>query len=196
MTRVRFTKTHRTRAWCASLVFCLTCSTGCLYQGAGEAFEPNARVTDSRETVGDFPEVIQDNPNDCGAAALAAVLRYWGINAEIDHVRRATAGDDEGNIQAGALRDHAREQGLDAFLVNADVEDLRLEVRAKRPIMVGMVKPYVGDQWFAHYEVVTAFDREHIYTMDPASGWRAYPLDGFMREWEKSNRLALIIAPR
>jgi hypothetical protein len=52
----------------------------------------------------------------------------------------------------------------------------------------------VGDKWFAHYEVVTGVGRGTVVTMDPGGGYREYPTAGFLREWERTQRVMLVAA--
>jgi ABC-type bacteriocin/lantibiotic exporter with double-glycine peptidase domain len=170
-------------------------SQGCLYQGAGRSIDEPEVAEGAMDRVSGFPLVLQVGEQDCGAAALSATLQHWGTAIDIAEVRRI-AGDEDAPLRADALREVARRKGYDAFLVRGSVEDLREEVRAGRPVIVGMLKPYVGEQWFAHYEVVTAIGAKEIITMDPANGWRRYPLGGFEEEWKRSNHLTMIVAPR
>lgn len=170
-------------------------SQGCLYQGAAQSTDEPAFAEASMDRVPGFPLVLQVGQQDCGAAALSATLQHWGTAIDVAEVRRI-AGNEDAPLRADTLREIARGKGYDAFLVRGSVEDLREEVRAGRPVIVGMLKPYVGEQWFAHYEVVTAIGASEIITMDPANGWRRYPLGGFEEEWKRANHLAMIVAPR
>lgn len=179
--------------WLISVLALL--SQGCLYQGTARSVEEPEQVEASVDRVSGFPLVLQVGEQDCGAAALSATLQHWGTAIDVAEVRRI-AGNDEAPLRADALREVARSKGYDAFLVRGSVEDLRQEVRAGRPVIVGMLKPYVGEQWFAHYEVVTAVGTSEIITMDPAQGWRRYPLGGFEEEWKRANHLTMIVAPR
>lgn len=178
----------------APLAFLL--ATGCLYQGQAESIGSKELAAPHRDHVDEFPVLRQEGEKDCGAAALAATLRYWGVELEPKDVREALGAPSDTPLRAGDLRDYARRLGFDAFLVRGEPEDLRRELRAQRPVIVGMLKPYVGDQWFAHYEVVTAVGADDVITMDPGSGWRRYPLPGFDAEWRRTKHLTLIIAPR
>lgn len=181
-----------------SLVALLTAlwCVGCLYQGTATAVDP-ARLAPDVERVEGVPLVEQQSATDCGAAAVAAIIEYWrkgsGDPAE---VRRAVGVPNGQTIKAGLLRDYLRRRGFDAFLIRGELGDLRREVAAGRPVVVGMLKPHVADQWLAHYEVVVGVGSDTVVTMDPAAGWRQYPISGFQQEWVRAERVTLIIAPR
>lgn len=181
---------------CALLVASPLWLLGCLYQGSARSVEASAVNAAHLEGVEHFPVLRQPGQQDCGATALAATLQYWGVDTGPSDVRAAVGGSSRQPIRADALRDHARRLGFDAFLIRGDTADLRVELAADRPVIVGTLKPYVGDQWFAHYEVVTGIGDSEVITMDPAKGWRRYPLDGFDAEWSRTDHLTLIIAPR
>jgi hypothetical protein len=62
-----------------------------------------------------------------------------------------------------------------------------------RPVLVGLVKPYVNSL-ARHYEVVVALhpERQLVVTLDPAHGWRSNTYEGFFAEWDPSKRLTLV----
>src|SRR3954467_14372166 len=53
---------------------------GCAsYRGTATSAQPSAVAQQGKWTmVPNFPHVAQAGGNDCGAAALSAVLRFWG----------------------------------------------------------------------------------------------------------------------
>src|SRR5215831_9113490 len=55
-------------------------SLGCAsYQGSASTAQPSAVAREGGWTiVPHFPLVLQEGNHDCGAAALSAVLTYWG----------------------------------------------------------------------------------------------------------------------
>lgn len=139
------------------------------------------------------PEVRQTGPSDCGAAALASVLGYWGRPTPLETVERAVHPGGAG-AQAGELERFARERGLFAYAFYGDVSDLEHELRAGRPVIVGVVKPYSRDHGLSHYEVVTGYEpvQKRILTFDPARGLRQNDLAGFLAEWQPTKRVALV----
>jgi hypothetical protein len=75
-------------------------------------------------------------------------------------------------VKLKRLRDYARERGLEAYAVKGTFADLETELRAGRPVVLGLVLPYDKNNNLNHYEVVVAIDpRDHsVITRDPATG--------------------------
>jgi ABC-type bacteriocin/lantibiotic exporter with double-glycine peptidase domain len=143
------------------------------------------------------PFVRQRAERDCGAAALAMVLRYWGVPIDVDHLAAEFPTAAGKGLKAIELRDMARARGLDAFLIKGDPADLRAAIEQRRPLVVGMAQP-AGGAAIGHYEVVVGVDHDHrrILTLDPAAGWRDSSFDEFATEWAGAQQLALVIFRR
>ncbi|HEY4394736.1 MAG TPA: cysteine peptidase family C39 domain-containing protein, partial [Polyangia bacterium] len=143
--------------------------------------------------VQDVPFVAQQADQDCGPAALAMVLGRFGVPVTLADVT-AAAPPRDGGVRAGDLRDFARAQGLQAFVVAGTFDDLSGELSGGRPVLVGLAKPMTGGRALAHYEVVVAINRRarQVLTLDPARGLRENSLEGFAREWAPTGRVTLI----
>jgi ABC-type bacteriocin/lantibiotic exporter with double-glycine peptidase domain len=174
-------------------------ASGC-YHGTARTATPAdlADPHDGWNRVDGVPPVRQIAREDCGAAALAMVLGYWGVP-----ITREAIGAGTGNpvapgpgIRAAALRDFARRQGLQAFLVQGELADLDREVGRNRPVLVGVMKRY-GGRIYPHYEVVVGVSRgtKRVLTLDPAHGLRVNSREGFIAEWTAAGRLTLIVFP-
>jgi ABC-type bacteriocin/lantibiotic exporter with double-glycine peptidase domain len=178
----------------AALVGCALwgCAT---YQGTAH---PVAVRQVARESgwvrVQGVPVVLQNGLTDCGAAALSAVLKFWGRDVAPDDIRSRTHMQGAG-LRAGELRDFTRRQGLGAFVFYGSLDDVMHELASGRPVIVGTAKPYSGKKRFTHYEVVVGYNREtqRLLTMDPARGWSENSLDGFMGEWAPTRRVTLVV---
>ena len=154
------------------------------------AFDAAGAGDRSGVTLIEIGHVQQKGPADCGPAALAMVLRYWGIEGEAT----PTAGGRSG-IRAGELRDFAADLGLEAQLVRSDLAGVLAAVEAGRPVIVARKVAGVG-----HFEVVFGFDPRSRYLVidDPARGRYRIGYDDFLRDWDAPGvgRLALMVAPR
>lgn len=171
------------------------CLVGCSPY-LGSAVDVESREIDAQPgwtLVRDVPVVLQEDQKDCGAAALTMVLRYWEVPARRTDILAAYPEHPDG-MRAGDLRDFARRHGLRAFLIQGEFADLQKELGRRRPVIVGMVKPYITGA-LTHYEVVVGIhaERKLIVTLDPAHGWRQNTFDGFLAEWTPSNRLTLVV---
>jgi ABC-type bacteriocin/lantibiotic exporter with double-glycine peptidase domain len=140
------------------------------------------------------PFVHQRSESDCGAAALAMMLSYWGAPLTIDQILAVHPTSRDRGIKAGQLRDLARSKGLQAFVIKGQVTDLLVELQRRRPVLVGLAKPY-GDKALTHYEVVVGLHRERrlILTLDPAHGWRQNTIEGFAREWVPTEQVSIVM---
>ncbi|HEV8247859.1 MAG TPA: cysteine peptidase family C39 domain-containing protein [Polyangiaceae bacterium] len=145
--------------------------------------------------VANLPDVRQSGAKDCGAAALSAVLGYWGQPVDAERLDRELRAGPGRGIRAGDLRDYARGHGLLAFAFYGSLEDVKRELALGRPVIVGTIKPYDDGRAAAHYEVVVGYHpgRRLVMTLDPAHGFRKNSLDGFMAEWASTNWVTLVV---
>jgi ABC-type bacteriocin/lantibiotic exporter with double-glycine peptidase domain len=172
----------------------LLASSGC-YRGAGVAADPAAISREEGWVRVDVPLVRQQGKSDCGVAALASVLSYHGRARPPAMIEQTLGGAPAKGVRASQLVEYARAQGLAAFALFATVDDLRHELDRGRPVIVGIAKPYSGKRALTHYQVVIGYEprRERLLTLDPADGVRDYPIDGFLREWQATKRVAIMV---
>jgi ABC-type bacteriocin/lantibiotic exporter with double-glycine peptidase domain len=146
--------------------------------------------------------VRQKGIKDCGSAALSMVLGYLQPEAPggpgaldraaIDASLREEPGK---GLAAGELRDYARAHGFDSFVIQGAMDDLKHEVDAGRPVIVGVHKPLSSGETLSHYEVFIGYhpERGHVLTLDPARGLREFSLEGFMSEWQAAGQVAIVV---
>jgi len=166
---------------------------GC-YRGSAVDAPAEALARDPNWIRVDLPPVRQTGASDCGAAALASVLGYWGRPTSLPAIERSVDVE-HGGAALGDLERFARAHGFAAYAFNAELSDLEHELRAGRPVIVGMVKPYQPGKGIAHYEVVTGYEpvAKRILTFDPARGLRENGVAGFLAEWQPAKRVALVV---
>ena len=187
---------HPGGRWQLTLLGCLAVC-GCYVGSARSATPADLNAEEGWERIEGVPEVRQAAREDCGAASLAMVLGYWGRALSRDEIVATNPPTPEHGLAAATLRDLARRQGLQAFLVPGRLGDLERELRRRHPVLVGVVKRY-GRRAYAHYEVVVGMSRrtQRILTLDPASGLRVDSREGFAAEWAAAGQVALIVYPR
>jgi uncharacterized protein len=141
--------------------------------------------------------IRQEAEHECGIAALAMVLDHWGVPYAEREIRQNLGPTPHQGVPAGQLRDLARGRGLRAYLVVGLEGDLRHEVRANRPVLVGLVQRYGTGQVLTHYEVVVGFHEStrRVLLFDPARGPREDDFASFEREWTDAGRPTLVVAP-
>ena len=170
-------------------------SAGCSYLGTAEKFNPADLDRESGWiAVKQVPLLLQEAEEDCGAAALAMALRHGQVPTSLEEVVRACPPEPGRGIKAGVLRDHARSRGFQAFLFHGRLSDVERELSHGRPVIVGLVKPYVNGG-LTHFEVVVGIhlEKELVVTLDPARGWTRNGYSGFLAEWDPANRLTLVL---
>jgi predicted double-glycine peptidase len=185
------------RSWQLLLVAAI--ATGCsTYRGTAQNTSPTKLAQEPGWVLlRDVPLVKQDTEFECGAAAISMVVSYWtGVETRrvVAHFRPVG----ERGIAAGKLRDYAREQGLASFLIEGKLQDLANEIKAGRPVLVGLSKPQAKDRVLDHYEVVIGLNAQsnRIVTLDPSEGWRENSLEGFAREWKIAGNVMLVISAK
>ncbi|MDB4958688.1 MAG: transporter [Myxococcales bacterium] len=141
------------------------------------------------------PVVRQQQESDCGLAALAMVAGSWGRHWSIDDLSHRLAPSARG-VRLGALRDLARDRGLDAYAVRATYGDLEHELASGRPVMVGLVLPFDHEHNRSHYEVAVAMNPADgtVITIDPATGeWMRRSKAVLDLEWKAGGYAALVV---
>ena len=93
------------------------------------------------------------------------------------------------------MRRHIKSHGLEAFLIEGKMKDLEHELGRGRPVIVGLIKPYVWNKFLSHYAVIVGLhpEQKKIVLLDPADGWRQYTFEGFEGEWLPTKRLTLVL---
>lgn len=180
----------------AALLLVSLLGAGCASTGGRSVSLASAARGEGWARVEDVAEVRQSSADGCGAAALAMVLGRWGREITQEEIRAASPPSPGRGMRADTLRDFARAQGLQAFLVEGRPADLEREVGRDRPVLVGVVKRR-GRRAYPHYEVVVGLHRERqrIVTLDPARGARERSMERFVEEWTAAGRLTLVVFP-
>jgi hypothetical protein len=139
------------------------------------------------------PLYKQSAHHDCGPTALAMVLRFYDPHAD---VRALLERPVDARYSAKELREIARAHGYDAFVLAGKVEDLVHEIKAGRPVIVGVAKPTATGP-LAHYEVLVGMDpkTQRMATLDPALGWRQNTYAGFLEEWLATGSVLIVVLP-
>lgn len=143
----------------------------------------------------DTPLVRQRGPIDCGPAALAMVAGRWDIALSVEGAVAALPKPAPEGASLGDLRDLARAKGLTAFAISGDHATLIHELRAGRPVLLGLYAPYGQKYVQSHYEVLVATrpQASEYVTLDPARGWRVRSWKDLDAEWKRAGRPALVV---
>jgi len=157
-----------------TLVVCIAGLSACRLSykgGATTVSSAELSTNDNLLVASPTPIVKQQTQADCGLAALAMVAGAWGHSWSVNDLARKLPPTKNG-VKLKRLRDYARDRGLEAYALKGTFADLEHELRAGRPVVVGLVLPYDQNNNLNHYEVAIAIDPrdQSVITRDPATG--------------------------
>lgn len=132
--------------------------------------------------------VAQVDTRDCGVAALAMILRFYGSDYSLAGLRSKARTGLEGTSALG-LAHVARDLGLEVRPLKGD-----MELFAMKDISYPFIAHVLKDGRLLHYYVVLAADRDfiHIADPDPSVGMTKLARKQFEEEW---TGVALLLAP-
>src|SRR5258706_15994081 len=119
------------------LALAMLCACQLPYTGGARAVQP-AQLDAHYLRAAPTPVVVQKQESDCGLAALAMIAGAWGRHWSVDDLAHRLHPSAQG-VKLGALRDIARDRGLEAYAVSAAVKDLEHELGAGRPGVLGLL---------------------------------------------------------
>ncbi|MGE0488135.1 MAG: C39 family peptidase [Vulcanimicrobiota bacterium] len=139
------------------------------------------------------PDTRQSTVYSCGAAALQAVLMYYGQEFIESDLMTRLGTDPENGTPPHAIVKVARELGLNAELREGmTLEDLAREVRAGVPVIIDAQAwsdephPDWKNDWVdGHYMVVVGIDEQNVYFEDPSTlgSKGVIPRQEFLDRW-------------
>lgn len=182
----------------------LLCASGCASLGGRSRPFDETRIDAASGwlSAAPTPAMLQVGSKDCGAASLAMVAGRWHVALSLEEAVEALDGaaasrpaEPPDGVRLGDLRDVARARGLTAYALRGDRSTLLHELRAGRPLIVGLLIPYAPGKARSHYEVLVAAHAgdEQYVTIDPALGWRVRSWTNLDAEWLPAGRPTLVV---
>ena len=128
-------------------------------------------------TLFNMPDTRQSTEYSCGAAALQAVLGYWGRDIGEEDIMELLNTDPESGTYPDDIIRVANQMGLEAkYRENLTLADIETSLRDGVPIMVDCqawrsVSEY-NESWSdelgnGHWMVVIGLDKNNVYFEDP-----------------------------
>ena len=146
--------------------------------------------------IADVPFIPQE-AYQCGPAALAMVLRYWGADADPEEIGRALYLPSARGVLNLELEFEARRRGFAAQAFEGTLERAKAELRRNRPVIVFQDLGR-GPVSVPHFAVLLGFDdRSEVVVLH--SGTTAYHVLSyaeFLRTWAAHRAWSLLITPR
>jgi ABC-type bacteriocin/lantibiotic exporter with double-glycine peptidase domain len=134
--------------------------------------------------------------NDCGPAALASLLRYWGASLTPEEIAAETYLPRLRGSLGIDLVHYARRHGFQISSHPGSLSDVRFQLREGRPLMALL---NLGSSLFprGHYVVITGFDdvRQVFLVHSGVNPDLEIPYDHFLRDWKKTDFWTLLILP-
>lgn len=129
----------------------------------------------------------------CAPTCLSAVAKHWGLSWDAEQIAADLGPMPKGGYTLGQLRDWARGNGFQAYLVEGTLEKLGQHTLKGRPIIVAYKVRHRRNHSVVVREVS---DGEGISAMDPAKG-RTVQMTRpwFLARWRAIGSPMLIIAP-
>lgn len=134
-----------------------------------------------------YPVVRQYDQADCGPAALLSVLRYWGGNTSIAHVRELARTDARGSTMLGLVQ-AAQALGFQAHGAKGTYEDLLRDVEL--PCIAHVIQ-----DGLQHFVVVYKADGRGVLIGDPARGRLRLTRAQFEAMWKSGAAVLLKPGP-
>ena len=142
--------------------------------------------------------------NNCGPAALAINLSYWGWGgSQKDTAAVLKPNPDDKNVSPRELYEYLLSINFDAYIrYNGDIETLKRFVAAGYPVLIEKGFTCVAGErcsgWFGHYSVVSGYDeaRQEVYLQDSYRGPNiTMSYAELLTNWRAFNYLYLVVFP-
>jgi ABC-type bacteriocin/lantibiotic exporter with double-glycine peptidase domain len=141
------------------------------------------------------PFIAQD-AYQCGPAALAMVLRYWGAAAEADEIGRALYLRSARGVLNVELEFQARRRGFRTEAFEGTLERVKAELRRDRPLIVFQDLGRGGVS-VPHFAVLLGFDdqAEVVVLHSGTTPYHRLSYTEFLRTWASRRGWTLLVTP-
>jgi ATP-binding cassette subfamily B protein len=129
--------------------------------------------------------VKQHDSSDCGAACLLSIIKYYGGDSTIVHLREISGTSIQGTTLLG-LYQAAKTMRFEAQGYEADIESL---IQHGEPVILHVVP----DGKSEHYVVCYGFEHRKFIIGDPAKGISRYSVEELSLIWK--SKICLVLKP-
>src|SRR5262249_37898603 len=133
--------------------------------------------------IGTVPFIPQD-AYQCGPAALAMVLRYWGAAADPEEIGRTLYVPSAHGVLNLELEFEARRRGFRTRAFEGTLDRVKAELRRGRPVIVFQDLGR-GPVSVPHFAVLLGYDdrAEVVVLHSGTTAYRVMPYAEFLRTW-------------
>lgn len=136
-------------------------------------------------------------PNDdyqCGPAALASLLKFWGAETPLETLRKEIYLDRIKGTLPMDLVQAARKRGLDAQMISGSLQQVQEDVLRDHPV-IAFLNLGFRSLPKGHFVVVTGIDdaRKGLYVHSGKKRDEFISYKRFLKNWDKTERTAILI---
>lgn len=146
--------------------------------------------------ISGIPAIKQDG-NQCGAAVLVSVMKYWGYNVNQKAASKEVFDETLQAASGGDLVRYARMKGFSAYSYAGSLADLKAKLEIGMPIIV--LHESAGNESVGHYRIVVGYDDllKSLFVIDPLdAGIYSVSYDNFLALWKKFGNWSLLVCPK
>jgi ABC-type bacteriocin/lantibiotic exporter with double-glycine peptidase domain len=145
--------------------------------------------------IGTVPFIPQD-AYQCGPAALAMVLRYWGAAVDPEEIGRTLYVPSAHGVLNLELEFEARRRGFRTRAFEGTLDRVKAELRRGRPVIVFQDLGR-GPVSVPHFAVLLGYDdrAEVVVLHSGTTAYRVMPYAEFFRTWAARRGWSLLITP-
>jgi len=171
---------------------------GLLGNGCGRASLDAVRadvIAGRGHLIATVPFIAQE-AYQCGPAALAMVLRYWGAAADAEEIGRALYLPSARGVLNLELEFEARRRGFRAQAFEGTLERAKAELRRGRPLIVFQDLGR-GPLSVPHFAVLVGYDdlAEVVVLHSGTTEYHLLPYAEFLRTWAARRGWTLLVTP-
>lgn len=188
------------RAGTAAAMLAMAAITAAVTPGAAGSPDPREilKADPSAGTLISGVPFIAQKDFDCGPASLAMVLNFHGINADADAIAREFETRDTAGTFTVDLLIAASEAGAEAHWIEGDMDKLKGEIEAGRPVVV-FINRAVNPLPARHFAVAVGYlshqGRDYVVLHSGAEPWLMAPVRKFERQWKRTGRMMMTVLP-
>ena len=156
--------------------------------------EPDSSVSAAPPIVIRGVPFIKQKYHYCGPAALTSVMNFYGRALNQDEVARHIYTPELKGSLISDMKYYAEENGFRAKTENGDIASVRNLIDSNKPVVLLVDKGRLGIN-IQHYYVAYGYDprKEMFIIHDGTKSGNEISYEKLDKEWEKMNRLMLII---
>lgn len=128
-------------------------------------------------------KIKQHDITDCGAACLASISAYYGLNLPIAKIRQMASTDRKGTNVLGLI-EAAGKLGFEVKAVKSKLPDGTNNVEPLQKIPTPAIAHVIKNGKLLHYEVIYGVKKDKVQIMDPGTGELDWcKIEDFNKEW-------------